>query len=123
MNHFDDERGQKPSASAAKMNRLCNGRHRMCLPMEDIESNQSHDGIAQHLYMEDDTIKLRADLLPACQQAEEQRSHVIGLVWPDWESNPPEVQLEKRLWYKDNRYSGKADYVGLRDKKARIIDY
>ena len=123
MNHLDDERGLEPSASAAKYNRLCNGRHRMCLPLEDVESNQAHDGIAQHLYMEDDTVELRDDLKPACLQAEEQRRHVIGLVWNDWESNPPEVYLENRLWYRDNRYSGKADYVGIRDKKALIIDY
>jgi len=95
----------------------------MCLPLEDVESDQAHDGIAQHLYMEDDTVELRDDLKPACRQAEEHRSHIIGLVWNDWESNPPEVYLENRLWYRGNRYSGKADYVGIRDKKALIIDY
>jgi len=95
----------------------------MCAPLEDVESAQAHDGIIQHLWMEDDSTKLSSELLPACQQAEQQRNHIIGLLWNDWESSPPEVYLEKRLWYREKRFSGKADYVGIRDNRALIIDY
>jgi hypothetical protein len=123
MNHLSDERGSKPSASAAKANRLCNGRHAMCAPLEDVESELAHDGILQHLWMEDNSTKLRDELLPACQQAKEQHGRVVGLIWSDWESSPPEVYLENRLWYREKRFSGKADYVGIKNKRALIIDY
>ena len=123
MKLTEDERGKEPSASAAKYNKLCNGRHRMCLPLEDTTSKQASDGTDQHSWMEDNSFKLREDLIPACEIADEQRKHVIGLVWSDWESNPPELHLEERLWYRNKRYSGKADYVGIRDRKSLIIDY
>jgi len=119
----EDKRKGRPSASAAKANRLCNGRHKMCLPIKDTESPAAAAGTLAHLYMEDDTIKIPDDMLSACEEAKSQRDHLVGMVWADWETNPPELHLEERLWYRKDRYSGKADWIGIRDKKALIIDY
>jgi hypothetical protein len=95
----------------------------MCLPIDDVESKDAAAGTLAHLYMTDDTVKLPVDLLETCKEAESQRNHVIGLVWSDWADNPPDTHLEERLWYRKNRYSGKADYIGIRDKKALVLDY
>lgn len=119
----EDCRKGRPSASAAKENTLCNGRHQMCLPLPDESTPHAIDGTAQHFRMENPKFKIRKDLIPATVTAAEQRDHIIGLVWNDWETNPPEVFLEQRLWYRGDRYSGQADYVGIRDRKALVIDY
>jgi len=123
VNGTINERGGRPSASEGKANKLCNGRHKMCLPLKDTASKAASDGTDQHSWMEDNSFELRADLLPACEEAKEQLNHVISLVWGDWTDNPPAVFLEDRLWYRGDRYSGKADYVGIRDKRALIADY
>jgi hypothetical protein len=73
--------------------------------------------------MQDNTVEIPDDMRAACDEAGSQLCHIAGMVWSDWEDNPPEVHLEERLWYRNNRYSGKADWVGIRDKKALIVDY
>lgn len=123
MNDTDDIRKGRPSASSAHYNTLCRGRHKMCMPFPEETSAAAIDGTAQHFRMENPTFKIREDLIPATETAAEQRDSVIGLVWNDWKDNPPEVHLEQRLWYRGDRFSGQADYVGVRDGKALIIDY
>lgn len=119
----DSERKGRPSASEAKANRLCHGRHQMSLPMKDKTSKAASDGTEQHKFLEDDTYPLREDLRPLAEEAMDQRNQVIGMVWGDWRDNPPEVHSEERLWYRGDKYSGKADYVGIRGNTALIIDY
>lgn len=122
-NEENDGRRDRPTASPAKFNIKCHFRHRMNLPFKDTSSKAASDGTDQHEWMEDDTFDLRPDLLPACKEAEQQRNQVIGLVWSDWQNHPPEVHIEERLWYRGDKYSGKADYVGIRDGRALVIDY
>ena len=119
----EDCRKGRPSASGAKENTLCHGRHQMCLPLPDESSPYSIDGTAQHFRMENPKFKIRKDLIPATITAAEQRDHIVGLVWNDWEKDSPEVFLEQRLWYRQNKFSGQADYVAVRDGKALVIDY
>ena len=39
------------------------------------------------------------------------------------EGQPPATIIkEERLWYRGNRYSGKADFVAIDGKKALIVD-
>jgi hypothetical protein len=131
-----DEREGRPSASAAKANRLCPGRHKMCLPLEDTQSKAAAEGTLAHDWMElhgqyavqqpDPAIAgitLPDSLQETCNEAASQRDSIVGMVWSDWKENPPELHLEQRLWYRNNRYSGKADYIAIRGRRAVVIDY
>ena len=53
-----------------------------------------------------------------------QRNVVMDIVFPDWRDKPPPTLIkEERMWYRDSRFSGKADFIAADGKDALIVDY
>ena len=125
MNELKDERGGKPSASKGEDYEACNGKHKMEEGLEDTSSEAAKEGDRIHLWLEDDTaIKLSDNELYLAKQMESERNAIMDVVFPEWRDNPPKTIIkEERLWYRGNRYSGKADFVAIDGKTALIVDY
>lgn len=125
MKELKDERGGKPSASRGEDYELCNGKHKMEAGLKDTTSEAAKEGDRIHYWLEDDSgIELSPDELALAKEMESQRTDIMDLVFPDWRDSPPKTIIkEERLWYRGNRYSGKADYVAIDGKIALIVDY
>ena len=125
MRKLKDERGGKPSASRGEDYELCNGKHALESGLEDKTNPAAEEGNRIHLWCEDDSaIELSSDELPLAKEMISQRNLVMDIVFPDWRDNPPSTIIkEQRLWYRSNRFSGKADFVAVDGKDALIVDY
>ena len=125
MSELKDERDGKPSASKGEDYEACHGKHQMESGLEDSSSDAAEEGNRIHLWLEDDqAIELVDNELALAKEMESQRCTIMGFVFPDWQDNPPATIInEERLWYRGNRYSGKADFVAIDGKKALIVDY
>lgn len=125
MKKSKDERKGKPSASNGESYEACNGKHLMEAGLEDNASPAAEEGNRIHLWCEDQTaIELLEDELELAKEMISQRDMVMGMVFPDWRENPPPtIVKEQRLWYRQNRFSGKADFVAVDGKSALLVDY
>jgi hypothetical protein len=125
VKELKDERGGKPSASKGEDYEACHGKHQMESGLKDTSSAAAEEGNRIHLWLEDDqAIELSRDELALAKEMESQRCDVMDFVFPEWRDNPPSIIIkEERLWYRGNRYSGKADFVAINGKKALIVDY
>lgn len=125
MNELKDERGGKPSASKGEDYEACHGKHQMESGLEDTSSGAAEEGNRIHLWLEDDqAIELVDNELALAKEMESQRCDIMDFVFPEWRDNPPATIIkEERLWYRGNRYSGKADFVAIDGKRALIVDY
>ena len=128
MNHLTDEKDErrgKPSASNGEAYELCNGRHAMSSGIEDTRSAAADEGIRIHEWLEDsDSAALTPEELSLAKEMEEQRETLMALTFPDLQEKPLNLLItEKRLWYRNNRFSGKADFIAIRDGVALIVDY
>ena len=92
--------------------------------MPDTTSPEASMGNNIHEALElNDFSKLNREEVAIASACSDDRTTLLDWKWPDWRDNPPEVWMEKRLWYSKNKFSGKADYVAFRDRDAVILDY
>ena len=119
-----DERRNRPSASKAKDYKLCTDKHHLEMGMPDTTSPEASMGNNIHKALElNDFSKLNREEVSIASACSDNRTMLLNWKWPDWRENPPTVWLEKRLWYKKDKFSGKADFVAFRDNEAVILDY
>ncbi len=119
-----DERGGRPSASGAEAYERCPAKFRLEAGLEDKASEAAARGDRIHLWLEDDTkVKLDKEELAIAKSCEDQRLSLLSLLFENWQDQPVTDLREQRLWFTKKRYSGKADFIALRDKTALIADY
>jgi len=119
-----DERKNRPSASKAKDYGLCIDKHHMERGMPDTTTPEASMGNNIHEALElNDFSKLNREEVAIASACSDDRTTLLDWKWPDWRDNPGTVWLEKRLWYKKDKFSGKADYVAFRGSEAIILDY
>ena len=117
------ERAGKPSASDGLKNRLCPGAHQLCLTVPRIGGNKVsqagdriHDGLERN-----DFSGLKGEELAMAIRCREQLNMLLGLVFSD--ENELKVYKEERMWYRNDRFSGKPDVVFVNNNTALIADY
>ena len=119
----NDERKGMPSASKAGAYEKCPLTHKASKSFKNESSPEANLGTLKHLAVAGGHVELQDADLEDCRAAEQQRETVLDFVFPERESNPPKITLEKRMWYRRNRFSGVPDLLAIRDGHGLIIDY
>ena len=127
-NNERNERKGRMSASGFEYYAACPGRFQMEQGQPDTSSEAATRGTLIHDWLES---RLNGGALPAlppedltmAESCLRDLETVLGWVWPDWRQDPPQFATEKRLWYRRNRYSGKADVVADYDRHFLVLDY
>lgn len=124
MNQISNERQGKPSGSNGPSYEKCSGKFKLEQGLPNETSSAAAEGNRIHEWCSDpDSIKLEGEELDLAKECLSQREMLLGMVFNDYIDNPPQYIIEKRLWYHRNRFSGKPDFIALRDGRALLVDY
>jgi len=121
----NDERNGRPSASSGEANEACPPRERMSRGMPNTTNKVAQAGDRIHERLAGNkNIKLSSDEEYMASLCERDRAALYSLVFSGSEDGATLVEsIEERRWYARNRFSGKADVVAWKGRKALILDY
>lgn len=124
MNQGQDERRGMPSASGGGGYAKCHGKWQLERGIPSTSSEAAEEGNRVHQWnFDEDSIKLTGEELELAKQCKAQREALLAEAMPGLDENPARIIKERRLWYRGNRFSGKADFIALRDGRGFLLDY
>tara|TARA_R110002020_G_scaffold265840_8_gene480681 strand:+ start:466 stop:1539 length:1074 start_codon:yes stop_codon:yes gene_type:complete len=123
VNEVLDERQGVPSASDGGPLEECHGKHHMEKGLADETSEAANEGNRVHEWLYEEKIELSDEEMMLAKECEVQRNMLMDITFNDRHNVSPLILKEQRLWYRNNRYSGKPDFVAIRGGVCLLVDY